>query len=170
MEGYRRYVPSPVGLCNEIFDTGELSQASRLVGMPLILCDLGRGPALATSEIPSHNKWPEHYWRNSAAQKLMVRCHKLIAHVPEENIGLLQTPLDWRGKVGSVVVVRQDRKPLCPQHVKILVDFLDKILQLDRPDAKAFFAAMGESFTNQDAVDMLTPGNFKDYYMARKLW
>jgi hypothetical protein len=107
-----------------IFFEHSTSDVAERVGIPLF-----------TRRIPMHSLWANGTydgklfnrspWVNQDATFLHVCCDPEAEF--EEGTGQLGwgfPPLQWRNGVGSVLLVRQDKKPLFPSHVEALCKYI----------------------------------------------
>jgi hypothetical protein len=76
-------------------------------------------------------------WVNQATTYLKIGYQpERKNNFPEYTWGF--APLEWQNDVGAVMVVRQDKKPLLPDHVAALVEYSDTtFLPSLRPMTKA---------------------------------
>ncbi|KAK5675658.1 hypothetical protein LTS10_011758 [Elasticomyces elasticus] len=86
-----------------------------------------------------------------------------VASMPGE--GLCQTSPDWKN-AGNVMLVREDKKELYPHHIKLVLKF---IAMVTRETSNTGFSH-GREYTPKDAVMLLTPGDWKDYYMTERYY
>ena len=66
--------------------------------------------------------------------------------------------MEWQSWVGSVIVVRQDKKPLLPEHVETLCDFCQSYLQ------PLFEEALEGSLDKKSVLDQITQDGFQKYW------
>lgn len=135
---------------HEIFEKGETSQLSALVGCPLVLLKLR--PSLLENVVPrkvqkerikpgkqySH-QITDRFYPNIVASTLMV---ELPALAPAAG---------WKERVGSVLIARKDKGPLHMLHLSVLVGFARAAAGHNREHGTPF-------------EQMLTPAQFQMYY------
>ena len=67
-------------------------------------------------------------------------------------------PMRWQNDVGSVIVVRQDRKPLVPKHIDALCDYCQFTLQ------PLFEVAVEGDRSKEDAMRSVTRAKFGEHF------
>jgi hypothetical protein len=134
---------------HDIFTKGELSELSVLVGMPLLILKLR--PSLLRQIRSDKFCWgygvDGDFFPNTTAAQLMARCTGATATTP-----LLHPPPAWNQHVGSILIVRQDGKPLYAAHMHLMIAFLTAIVH------------QGGELNEQSLAVSLTPTCFGQYY------
>ncbi|KAI1293279.1 hypothetical protein F5Y03DRAFT_333088 [Xylaria venustula] len=97
-----------------IFTDHDTSDIAERIGLPIF-----------TKSCP-----PAHSWQNTDDSKMYENMSATYLHLccdPEAKPDIAQgipgwgsAPMKWQNRVGSVIVVRQDQKPLSPWHVEAL--------------------------------------------------
>ena len=91
---------------------------SKLLDMPLLAHQLRPDPAW------KHN---DHFGGSSPYENVAATFLHMESDPGRDSWGL--APMSWQDDVGSVLVVRQDQKPLVPAHMDALCDFCQFTLQ-----------------------------------------
>ncbi|KAL1795214.1 hypothetical protein ACET3X_007030 [Alternaria dauci] len=103
----------------------------------------------------SPNKFP---WVNTAGTFLNIGCKPQLKEISGFDWGL--APLKWQNSVGSVVVMRKDKKELFPEHVHALVEYHQHHLM-------RFFEEASELHRDKKWVmKQITKEKFQEYYLA----
>ena len=109
---------------NNIFTIGSTSDVAELIGLPLRICQL-----------PPHPDWENCHRKlggsvpfvNQAATLLNLNADpEREANESEGVLPLGWAPMWWQNNIGSVVVVRQDKKDLHPWHIKALSRYCEE--------------------------------------------
>lgn len=147
-----------------IFDAGESSAVSKLVGVPLLIMSFR--PSLlkkryALKHLPDQysDALVGNYYENGTAAKLMMRCATDQPRVPQ-----FTAPREWQGRVGAVLVARADKAPLYPHHIEVMLCFVARVDCYERDEMKVGFGAEGRIVTDTDVIGKLTACGFRDYY------
>ncbi|GFR39994.1 hypothetical protein Agub_g528 [Astrephomene gubernaculifera] len=117
---------------HRVFTQGALSPIAMLVGLPLRIWRLDPRPSLSIPRIPEMD--------NQRVTYLMIDPFSGFA------------PPEWQQGIGSVILARQDRKPLPPGHVEAFWMFIDRLLGL---------------FSEGDPVEPaeeMTPARWREFY------
>ena len=95
---------------------------------------------------------------------------------------LFKSSTHWMANAGSVLVARVDRKPLAPPHLKLLIRFIDNIIDmlgfqiLESATRGPYsiieltgrlFVTAKEPICASDVLAQITPREFKEFYMAQ---
>lgn len=172
-----------VPLDHDVFDRGDTCPVSDMVGIPLLVSRVRPSMQYAANKDTFGFDLGSNYFPNPIVQKFMICCDLKLAR--EEDSKLFEAPKRWCKGVGSVVVVRADRKPLYVHHVRALLDFTRSVLDLDALSAGLKYAKrtkpsipvfLGTGYfykgrTPEEILAQFTPGDFKDHYLReRYLW
>lgn len=147
---------------HEIYNIGGLCPVSQLVGMPLLVYKIRLTTPHDSRPDSIHYQLSPPYYPNHTASKLMVDSD------PDE---LELKPAEgWKDTAGNVIVVRKDRKPLYAVHVRVLLDFMDKVMYPGAAVLPDGHRTRSSTASPLDIIAHLTPGDFKDYYMAERYY
>lgn len=114
VNGKPKYEPVEVPLSDAVFTHGEKSGISILINLPVLArkCDIDSASQNVKLEGAS----------NESASHMYVCCDP-EAKNDGDNSGFGRIPMRWLAAVGSVLVVREDKKPLTPFHAEVLADY-----------------------------------------------
>ena len=175
--GTEEVAPCKVPAHKCVVHEGMLSEVSDLIGMPLVVFRVC--PELVNvNECSYYQKTlPPQHFDNTIADRLISDCSLEAADDQDSFESLFANQSAGHLFLGSVIVVREDRQPLLPCHVRRLDAFLDAI------NSSRGYADDGQSPTYAEAVCMdavelprtksdakadLTPGAFKEFYKNMK--
>lgn len=171
---------------HNIFQRGELSELSALIGMPLVLEQLRpslvqtfhsvRGSVLpGDSKKKKKKKKSEHEppveGERPMASYFMYGSKDGANYFPNDTAARLMvvcsnsgsTPLflppsKWINKVGSVLIARQDMVPLHPMHIEILKSFITAVHE------NLVEQSQGKGLTAKAITDTVTPQMWQAYW------
>lgn len=153
---------------HEIYDIGDLCPVSQLIGMPLLVYKVTPTVLPASRQAGIRYQFSPRLYPNHTAQKLMIDCDAELAH--RQSGELLKPTEGWKDTVGNVIVVRKDRKPLYAHHVRVLLDFMDKVIYLGTEVRPGRRRMSSNTASPLDIIAQLTPGEFKDFYMTERYY
>ena len=154
--GAPQYKAFSVTLDHRVFKHGDFCPVSYLVGMPLLLSRARPSLEYSADRDRFGVKPDKRHFRNEVAQSLMFSCD-LRDRAPFEPLR------DWANP-GIVTIFRADGRPLYQHHVEVLLGFLHEVFQRNRDVAML----EGVEYTPDVALEFLTPGDFRDFYMREK--
>ena len=135
----RKFEPVQVSFTDAIFSEHHTSSIADRIGLPLFTRRLSPDPGWASTK--RYNRFD-----NVDATFLHVCCDPKS----KDPLGWGWAPAEWQSRVGSTIVVRQDKKPLSPLHVEALCHYCQFELQ------PLFGDSIGENYPkppmSQDAV------------------
>jgi hypothetical protein len=110
------------------------------------------------------NATGESVWTNEAATFLHLGCD------PEAKQGMLENkysfggaPMEWQNKVGSVVIMRKDKKLLLPEDVAALAEYYQFHLN-------DLFQEQGkDNISEDDELEEISKDKFVEYFEAWKI-
>lgn len=120
-----------VPLDHDVFTIGELCPVSELVRLPFLVSRVRPSLRYAATRDSYGYDLSEAYYPNQVVKDLMICCEAKWLEESDGEDALLETPKRWSEGVGSVIVVRKDRRPLYAHHVKILLDLVTAVRMFD---------------------------------------
>ena len=176
--GVNEMASCDVPLNHDVFIIGEVSPVSKLIGIPLLVLRLR--PAPEYTEVKDcfgfKLKFSESYFPNKTAGTVMMCCGLKEADDPLNDTPLFDSPTRWSANVGSVIVVREDRKLLDSHHVQALLSFAHTALSNEHHSLGCryspavhfnHFQCFDFPLSDTEILEKLTPGEFKDFYMLQ---
>lgn len=180
---YKTYNLKPT---HDIFQHGEVSELSHLIGMPLVIQQLrpsllqvfrtvrsgpgGRHPEMAgggnVKGKGGHERDGEvktayaSYDSKDGADYFPndTAAHLMIVCSSTTTAPLFCPPAKWTDKVGSVLIARHDMVPLHPMHIEILKSFIAAVHEVLTEESQ------GQGFTAEAIAEKLTPGMWRAYW------
>ncbi|KAG7007792.1 hypothetical protein G7Y79_00008g024300 [Physcia stellaris] len=142
IHGDQRFSALRVPMDHPMFRNETSIPISRLLEMPLL----------------AHQLRPETTWKNDGDfERFQGRWPydneaATFLHMDSnpDSDGWGWAPMRWQSRVGSVLVVRQDLKPLVPEHIDVLCDYCQSTLQ------PIFEASLEGSRSKEDVVNFIT--------------
>lgn len=79
-------------------------------------------------------------------------------------------PFEWQSPAGSVIVVREDRKPILPQHIEALCHFCQYVLQPLFEDSMGSGMHPESPMKKSEVLQMMTRRRFENFYIGYENW
>ncbi|QDS73296.1 hypothetical protein FKW77_005806 [Venturia effusa] len=118
IHGKAKYEAVNVLLSDPVFTKGDKSGISELIGLPVLTRKCRIDSASANVKIGGSS----HGFCNQSAT-FMHLCCDANAKLNGANLGFGWAPRKWKEQVGTVLVVREDKKPILPFHVEAFADY-----------------------------------------------
>ena len=182
-KGAERFTECDISEEDGVFTIGEECQISRLVGIPILALKIRPPRHYGTVKDAFGHDLIQSYEPNETMMELMASSHPKANKGPLSKKKLFQKAKAWSTSVGSTILVRADRTSLYKHHVKAILDFKSALLSDEYhavylrhavdPDCKPplYFGEFGyRTPPAADIVELMEPGEFKDWYMSKRQW
>jgi len=140
--GAWKYMSVDVPSDHSVFILREASPIAKLLGLEIFVC-----------KYPLNKLWKEH---RESYENPGVEFLQIDADPKSDSWG--STPEQWKGDLGSVVVVRADRKPIAPRQIESLCEYCKIKLQ------PAFEDEKGGKRTKEEVLNLMTKEVFKEFF------
>lgn len=163
---------------HDVFSMGELCPISELLNIPILVSRVRPSLRFAATRDSFGYDLDSSYYPNATIEALMICCDARLTGDSNGASALLKTPKRWLQKVGSVVLARNDHKPLHAHHVQVLLKFIRTIstwdvkapyyysfLKWGNHDKSNSLEVTGVDAAAEDIVALFTPGDFKEFYL-----
>jgi hypothetical protein len=110
-------------------------------------------------------------WQNQSATFLHIGCDPDITETMEYPGSWGFAPMKWQNDVGSVIIARQDKKPLLPEHAEALADFCQEhVTPMIEAQNESEWGAPGSvpGLRKDDILKEITKEKFLMYYASWK--